>query len=294
MMYKVLTQDQLVQLHATLKESLPGTAKVFYTIRHILNEILTNFECLVDSWPKYTCFVVRPCTGKEVPAFFQYSYICHTKSASTLKYFLQRPGVIDWTKPVNFSGIPYDLIPTTRQFCRKLGGTMQCRPPHFMYAWCKTVPIDLTRDIPVGFELGSLCKSDAAALLPVWSSSLSEHDGIEEYFKCIIENFESSCLRNTSTGELVAYACRKFNGSISMVYVKPEHRGTHFSSVVFKDIASKIAANGDIPFGFLATDSNKLIEMARILGFTWVPQSNMTWATYLPSIKMTQSERILS
>ncbi|GAB1607861.1 glycine N-acyltransferase-like [Argonauta hians] len=292
MMYQVLNHDQLLQLLSTLKESLPGTAKVFYTIRHILNGILCNFECLVDTWPSYTCFVVRPCSDKKVPAFFQYSYICHTKSASSLKYFLQRPGVIDWARPVNFSGIPYDLIPTTREFCRKLGGTMECRPPHFMYAWCQTEPINLTRDIPAEFEIGSLHKSDVPELLPVWGATLSEHDGIEEYFEFIVENFESSCLRKTSTGELVAYACRKFNGSISMVYVQPEYRGTHISNIVFKDIVSKITANGDVAFGFLATNSNELIEVARTLGFTWVPQSNMTWATYTPSLKrVTESAR---
>lgn len=280
MMYKVLNSDQLLELFANLKDGLPGTAKIFYTVRHMLKGLLPNFECLVDKWPNWTCIVLRPEANKEVPQFFENSYICHTNSASSLKYFLQRPGVIDWTKSANFSGIPYDLIAVTKEFARKLGGKFECREPHIMYAWCEAVSLDMSSHIPEGFSLDTLKKSDVPLVFKHWKSSLSEHKGIYDYFETIITNFENSCLRDNATSEVVAYTCRKFNGSISMIYVQPKHRRKGFCHIVFADIMQKIIDNGDIPFGFLATNSKELIETARKHHFTWVPQSNMTWATY--------------
>lgn len=40
----------------------------------------------------------------QVPEFLKSTYICHTNSTKALKYFIQRPGVINWSKPVILSG----------------------------------------------------------------------------------------------------------------------------------------------------------------------------------------------
>lgn len=40
----------------------------------------------------------------QVLNYFKQTHICHTKSVSALKYFLQRPGLIDWSQAINFTG----------------------------------------------------------------------------------------------------------------------------------------------------------------------------------------------
>lgn len=47
------------------------------------------------------------CWLLQVLNYFKQTHICHTKSVSALKYFLQRPGLIDWSQPINFTGKIY-------------------------------------------------------------------------------------------------------------------------------------------------------------------------------------------
>lgn len=41
----------------------------------------------------------------QVPHYFRYYYLCHTRSIKDFKFFILRPGVVDWTKAAIFTGI---------------------------------------------------------------------------------------------------------------------------------------------------------------------------------------------
>ena len=76
---------------------------------------------------------------------------------------------------------------------------------------------------------------------PDWEGS-HFREGIEGYFKIVIENFVSSCLWD-SDGELLAYVCMQYNGSMAMLFVKPDHV-KNYSKIGLTDLTRKRLGKG--------------------------------------------------
>lgn len=128
--------------------------------------------------------------------------------------------------------------------------------------------------------LGELNADDAQVLTRDWEGSRYKED-LEGYFRTVIQNFESRCLRDAS-GDLLAYACMQFNGSIAMLYVKPEHRDKDYFKIVLADLARARLRKGEIAYGFIPTNDSELVNQMRSMDFVWVPGGDMVWMDYEP------------
>lgn len=278
MIYKVLTYQEVQELIVELKSRLPGTAKIFYVIRSFLHGLLPGKEVIVDQWPKWSSLIVRTSDPEKVQPFFRHTYMCHAKSVTALKYFLQRPDVINWAQPATFTGVPRDVAPLLASLSRKHLGTMSTLDPRFMYAW-PTPGLPEMPEIPEGLTLGTLSKKDAITLCRDWEGSRYKED-LEGYFSVVIENFDSSCLRD-SKGELLAYVCMQYNGSMAMLYVKPD-RDKNYSKIVLTDLARKRLRKGEVAYGFVPVNNAPLINLMREMEFVWVPRGDMVWVHFEP------------
>ena len=127
--------------------------------------------------------------------------------------------------------------------------------------------------------LGTLQKEDAVTLRRDWEGS-SDREDLEGYFSFVIENFHSSCLRG-SDGEILAYVCMQFNGSMAMLYVKPD-LDTNYSRIVLTDLTRKLLSKGEVAYGFVPVSNANLINMMREMGFVWVPRGDMVWVHFEP------------
>lgn len=291
MIYKILDKEEIGQLKDELSLGLPGTAKIYYVIRNALDDNLSGFEVVVDNWPKWSCILLRPESSDKVLNYFRQTHICHTKSVSALKYFLQRPGLIDWTQPINFTGVPSDVIPVLSEVCRKHGGQITSKESRLMYAWSRPTPPDMPA-IPDGVTLSSLKPEHAKVLKSDWAKQ-SNADELEGYFKSVIEKFESSCLLDKN-GRILAYICMQYNGSIAMIYVLPEFRKEGYFDILISDLTRKLLAKRDIAYGFIPFNDTSLINTSRKLGYEWVPQGNMTWTRFTPNVSYKQRQKAAS
>ena len=123
-----------------------------------------------------------------------------------------------------------------------------------------------------------LKKEHAAIITSDWNNRGSEED-MRSYFSSVIENFDSSCLVDDQD-RLLAYVCMHYNGSMAMVYVRPEYRKEGYFHLLLSDLTRKILAKKDIAYGFIPINDTSLINLCREIGFEWVPQGNMTWSRY--------------
>ncbi|OWF41511.1 glycine N-acyltransferase-like [Mizuhopecten yessoensis] len=281
MIYKVLNSDEIAELQIELKRGLPGTAKVYYVIRNLLSGYLPGIELLVDDWPKWSCILLRPTSEKKVKRYFENTYICYTKNVSTLKYFVQRPDVIDWSKPAIFTGVPNDLVLLLTEMTRKYKGTLSSCEPRFMYAWTKQSPPELP-EVPKGLRLSTLGPEHVSIMSQGWEWSRTD---IEGYFLSVVERFDSSCLLDEQ-GTLRAYMCMQYNGSMAMLYIRPQYRKDGYFNIILSDLTRKILLKNNIAYGFIPTNDTCLINQSRELGFEWVPRGDMTWVKYTPPPKL--------
>lgn len=134
--------------------------------------------------------------------------------------------------------------------------------------------------VPEGLTLGELTSADAVVLSRDWEGSRYRED-LFGYFRTVIENFESRCLRDAS-GDLLAYACMQFNGSIAMLYVKPEHRDKDYFKIVLADLARSRLRKDEVAYGFIPTNDSDLVDQMRAMDFVWVPGGDMVWMDYEP------------
>jgi len=129
--------------------------------------------------------------------------------------------------------------------------------------------------------LGKLTAEDASILRRDWEGRRYRED-LEGYFRTVIQNYDSSCLRDVTSGELQAYACMQFNGSIAMLYVKPEHRNDDSFKIVLSALARLRLSNGDVAYGFIPTNDSDLVNQMRAMDFDWVPRGDMVWMNFEP------------
>ena len=140
--------------------------------------------------------------------------------------------------------------------------------------------------IPKGLTLGTLGKKDAVTLRRDWEGSRYKED-LEGYFSVVINNFDSSCLRDSS-GELLAYVCMQYNGSMAILYVKPDH-DTNYSKIVLTDLARKLLKKGEVAYGFIPVNNAPLINLMREMEFVWIPRGDMVWVHFEP-LKINRGE----
>ena len=133
--------------------------------------------------------------------------------------------------------------------------------------------------IPNSVELGTLNKTDAATLYTDWEGSCDRED-LEGYFRFVIKNFDNSCLRGPD-GELLAYVCMQFNGSMAILYVKPDQE-IDYSRIVLTDLTRKLLRKGEVAYGYVPVNNSLLINMMIEMGFVWVPRGDMVWVHFEP------------
>ena len=129
--------------------------------------------------------------------------------------------------------------------------------------------------IPKGISLCTLRREDAETLRSDWEGSSFRED-LEGYFKIVIEN----CLRDADE-ELLAYVCMQYNGSMAMLYVKPDH-DKNYSKIVLTDLTRKLLRKGEVAYGFVPVNNAALINMMREMEFVWVPRWDMVWVHFEP------------
>ncbi|XP_076101935.1 glycine N-acyltransferase-like protein 3 [Mytilus galloprovincialis] len=279
MIYQILNENEVVELEKELRKTLPGTAKIYYVIRSFVNGNLQGYEVLVDNWPSWSCIILRPHSEKQVPRYFSHTYMCHSKSVTALKYFIQRPGVINWEEPVTFTGLPNDIIPVITELSRKHGATVTSKESRFMYCWTKPEPPPLPQ-IPDDICLGTLEQKHVETMKTDWEST-SYREDLEGYFSGVVQNFDSSCVTDKK-GNLLAYICMQYNGAMAMLYIRPEFRQCGYFNILLSDLTRKRLAKTEVAYAFIPVQDTQLIKLAREFGFEWVPEGNMTWIRYNP------------
>ncbi|GFO23896.1 glycine n-acyltransferase [Plakobranchus ocellatus] len=278
-MFHVLSQEETEELHKELGSQLPESAKMYCNISNHLNELLTGFEVIVDQWPCWTCIMLRPNCPELVPHYFRNYHICHSRSIKDFKFFIQRPGVVDWSKPAVFTGIPYDAVSVIQEKSRKEYGQVTSVENRFMYCWNKK-DLPEPEKISDGLKLTSLTSEHADILCSQWKHD-RKNDGLLEYFQRVIDNFESSAVMD-SDGRLIAYICMQFNGSMANLYVDPDYRASNLGVALLRDLTGKLLSKGHTAYGFIKTKDATFISTCQKIGFTWIPQGSMSWLHYRP------------
>ncbi|KAH3717989.1 uncharacterized protein LOC127855910 [Dreissena polymorpha] len=126
-----------------------------------------------------------------------------------------------------------------------------------------------------GLHLSKLPADEAATLRKDWEGK-RYRENLEEHFRAVIEQFDSSCLRD-ERGDLLAYACLQFNGSIAMFCVKAEHRDKDYFKIVLSDLPLTRLRKGEVSYGFIPTNDSDLVDQMRSSDFVWVPTGDMVW-----------------
>ncbi|RUS69739.1 hypothetical protein EGW08_022497 [Elysia chlorotica] len=278
-MFHTLSPEEIEELHCELRSQLPESAKIYSNISNHIDEILTGFEVIVDQWPCWTCIMLRPTCPELVPQYFKNYYICHTRSIKDFKFFIQRPGVVDWSKPATFTGIPYDAVSTIQEKSRKDHGQVTCVEHRFMYCWNKK-DIPQPEKIPDGLTLTSLRTEHAELVCSHWKHA-RKNDGLLEYFEKVLANFESSAVVD-GDGRLIAYICMQFNGSMANLYVDPDYRTSNLGVALLRDLTRKLILKGLTAFGFIKTKDSTFINTCQKIGLSWIPQGSMSWLHYKP------------
>ena len=116
-----------------------------------------------------------------------------------------------------------------------------------------------------------------------WESTRYRED-LEGYFSGVVDKFDSSCLTDED-GNLLAYICMQYNGSMAMLYIKPEYRQCGYLNILLSDLTRKLLAKHEVAYAFIPVQDTSLIKLAREFGFEWVPEGNMTWIRYNPPSK---------
>jgi hypothetical protein len=278
-MFRVLTDEETHDLKWELHSELPGSAKIYYVLCYHLEGLLSGFEVIVDQWPSWTSLILRPLTQDSVPHYFRHYYLCHTKSITDFKFFIQRPCVVDWTKPVIFTGVPYDLVGIIQEKSRKEQGEITSVEHRFMYAWLKK-EFPEPAVVPEGIELTVLQEKHAEAVCDHWKHYRT-NDGLVEYFRQVIKNFDSSAII-TADGRLVAYICMQFNGSMANLFVDPEFHSASLGVILLKDLTRKLLYKHQTAYGFIKTKDSAFITTCQDIGFSWVAQGSMSWVHFRP------------
>lgn len=280
MIFQLLNKEEVTQLKDDLQGDLPGSAKMFYIVSNYLCGLLEGFEVIVDHWPQWTCAILRPQAPDAVASYFRHYYICHTRSVKAFRFFIQRPCVVDWTRPVCFTGVPYDAVPTLQEQCRKHGGQLSSVENRFMYAWTQKDPPQQP-PLPEGLTLTTLKTKDATALCERWKHYRPD-PALDLYMREVVDRFDSSAIVNAQ-GELMAYIAMQFNGAMAMLHVEPQYRGRGLGQIVLVDLTRKLLDKQKTAFGLIPTqDASFIATSSQKLGFTWVPQGSMAWVRYQP------------
>lgn len=285
MIYQILSFEEVAELERELQNKLPGSAKIYYVIRNFVSGNLAGFEVIVDKWPCWSCIVLRPQVEDQsiqVPKYFSHTYICHTKSVQAFKFFIQRPGVINWQEPVTFTGVPNDIVPVIPEVSRKYGATVSSKESRFMYCWTKKEPPPLP-EISDDICLRTLEQKHVETMKDDWESTTNRED-LEGYFSSVVDNFDSSCLTDNQ-GNLLAYICMQYNGAMAMLYIRPEYRKEGYFNILLSDLTRKLLTKNEVAYAFIPTQDSSLIKLAREFGLEWVPEGNMTWVQYNPPVK---------
>ena len=142
--------------------------------------------------------------------------------------------------------------------------------------------------VPKGLRLTTLQDADAVKLNEDWKEG-TDREGLDGYFSGVVSKFDSSCLLDDK-GTLLAYICMQYNGSMAMLFVKPECRTEGYFDIVLRDLTRKRLLKGEIAYGFIPTHDTSLINLCRKFGYEWVPQGDMTWVKYSPNQKQTNQK----
>ncbi|XP_035824032.1 uncharacterized protein LOC101860479 [Aplysia californica] len=285
-MYRTLTAEESQDLRWELHSSLPGSAKIYYVLSNHMDNLLTGFEVIVDQWPNWTCIMLRPKSFESVPRYFRHYHMCHTKSTKDFKFFIQRPCVVDWTKPAIFTGIPYDVVPVIQDKSRKEYGEVTSVEHRFMYAWTKSDPPE-PAVAPEGMQLTELKKEHAEMIRDHWKHYRA-NDGLVEYFQQVIEQFDNSAI-TTTDGELVAYICMQYNGSMANLFVDPAYHTANLGVLLLRDLTRKLLEKHQTAYGFIKTKDSAFITTCQNIGFSWVPQGSMSWVNHKPRVPGSRS-----
>ncbi|XP_059172794.1 glycine N-acyltransferase-like protein Keg1 [Physella acuta] len=278
-MFHILTTEETQDLKLQLHLELPGSAKIYYILCNHLDNLLKGFEVVVDQWPQWNCLLLRPQNNDLVPSYFRHYYMCHTRSIKDFKFFIQRPSIVDWTKPAIFTGVPYDVVGLIQEKSRKELGVVTSVEHRFMYAWIKPEPPQ-PAVVPDHLELTVLKKDHAETVCDHWKHYRT-NDGLVEYFRQVIEHFENSAII-TKDGRLVAYICMQFNGSMANLFVDPEFHSENLGVILLRDLTRKLLAKHQTVYGFIKTKDSSFITTCQSIGFSWVPQGSMSWVHYQP------------
>lgn len=278
-MFQTLTLEETQELRWELHSQLPGSAKIYYIICNHLEDLLTGFEVIVDQWPQWNCLILRSKTPDSVPSYFKNYYMCHTRSIKDFKFFIQRPCVVDWKKPAIFTGVPYDVVGLIQEKSRRELGEVTSVEHRFMYAWMKPDPPE-PAVVPEHLKLTVLKREHAETVCDHWKHYRT-NDGLVEYFRQVIENFDSSAIV-TKEGRLVAYICMQYNGAMANLFVDPEFHSDNLGVILLTDLTRKLLDKNLTVYGFIKTKDANFITTCQSIGFSWVPQGSMSWVHYRP------------
>ena len=109
------------------------------------------------------------------------------------------------------------------------------------------------------------------------------NEGLVEYFRQVIRNFESSAI-TTDEGKLVAYICMQYNGSMANLFVDPTYHSLNLGVILLRDLTRKLLEKHHTAYGFIKTKDSDFITSCQTIGFSWVPQGSMSWVHYRPSV----------
>ncbi|KAH9520359.1 hypothetical protein Btru_060592 [Bulinus truncatus] len=214
-----------------------------------------------------------------VPTYFRNYYMCHTRSIKDFKFFIQRPCVVDWKKPAIFTGIPYDVVGLIQEKSRKEQGEVTSIEHRFMYAWMKSEPPE-PAVLPDDLQLTVLKREHAETVCDHWKH-YRKNEGLVEYFRQVIENFESSAIV-TKDGQLVAYISMQYNGAMANLFVDPEYHSQNLGVILLRDLTRKLLDKHHTAYGFIKTKDTSFINTCQSIGFSWVAQGSMSWVHYRP------------
>uniref|UniRef100_A0A1I7XVM7 Glycine N-acyltransferase-like protein n=1 Tax=Heterorhabditis bacteriophora TaxID=37862 RepID=A0A1I7XVM7_HETBA len=108
--------------------------------------------------------------------------------------------------------------------------------------------------LPYGYELSELTTKDAETVL-----STAQNDESLELIRDRIQFLPSSCIRQSSSCEIVSHELSSNMGNMTELYTVPDHRRQGLGSAAEINLAQKMIDHGQIPFKTVPTHLTSIL-----------------------------------
>ncbi|XP_055338889.1 uncharacterized protein LOC129588606 [Paramacrobiotus metropolitanus] len=262
----VIQEHQLMRLIQELKCLLPQSFPILKVAENLLSKnafAWPGIEFVVDRFPKFTACVVRPKPGENtdyIPRRNHYMYNVVASDECCFKNLLEQPEVINWTRSCFFQAVPENLVNAIKEVGAKFGiviGT-ETHPEFASTGWlvkAANASLNVSFSVPDGYSVRQISREDVETVAKLWHFGGGTSDTVE-YMRYLHDRDFPMTGMYSPQNDLIGFAFCSAQMCIVAGFVKPEHRGHGYFTLILADLVKKMQALGhDVIPLFVAEDN---------------------------------------